>query len=495
MNLQRPLPEEMFFYARSDTHFLLYIYDNLRNELVEKSDQNNPENDRIENVLQRSKGTSLIRHEKQVYELESGKGPGGWYTLLTKTPQIQTSEQLAVFRAIHRWRDEIARNDDDSVHFVMSNQVLASIAKRIPTDLSSLYSVIHPISHNVKSRIEDLLHLIEKAKIDGAAGPTAMDILKPGSVGATMRQLRHPNENAAATSKPLSDLTKPSSIRDVESLTLKTSVFWGKTFGGGIWDKPDPALKALHERLTFAVPMPPQLSTRTPETNNRLVLLGSNEGSSMKEASTKEASVRKIATLDEDKIKFPSQNVDDSAFVLRNNRKRKSDAIAAGIDPDEGRDKEIIALDKADEETLKMAKATPYGKKAVKALKKAQREEEKAAKKAERAAKKARRESAIAGEDESENMDVDVDVDDEAEVEEENEVEEEDFDYSKAESVLHSKTRGGAKNEKKGKGKDKKKPTTPFDPYTKSANAPKGMRRQQTAGDAEKGGRSMTFKN
>ena len=30
----RPLPTEMFRYAREDTHYLLYIYDRLRNELV-----------------------------------------------------------------------------------------------------------------------------------------------------------------------------------------------------------------------------------------------------------------------------------------------------------------------------------------------------------------------------------------------------------------------------------------------------------------------------
>lgn len=37
----------MFFYARSDTHFLLYIYDMIRNELVEKSDRSTPETDLI----------------------------------------------------------------------------------------------------------------------------------------------------------------------------------------------------------------------------------------------------------------------------------------------------------------------------------------------------------------------------------------------------------------------------------------------------------------
>ena len=36
----RPLTEGMIKYARSDTHFLLYIYDNLKKELISKSFEN-----------------------------------------------------------------------------------------------------------------------------------------------------------------------------------------------------------------------------------------------------------------------------------------------------------------------------------------------------------------------------------------------------------------------------------------------------------------------
>lgn len=64
---------------------------------------------------------------------------------------------------------------------------------------------------------------------------------------------------------------------------------------------------------------------------------------------------------------------------------------------------------------------------------------------------------------------------------EEDEEEEAPFDYSKAESVLHSKRSGGEKG-----GKQRK----PFDPYAKSSDAPKGLRRLQT----ERPGKSQTFK-
>ena len=35
----RPFPEEYLRYAREDTHYLLYIYDLLRNNLLQKSPQ------------------------------------------------------------------------------------------------------------------------------------------------------------------------------------------------------------------------------------------------------------------------------------------------------------------------------------------------------------------------------------------------------------------------------------------------------------------------
>ena len=71
----RPLSKELFEYARADTHFLLYVYDNMRNELVEKSDFSNPERNKVQEVLQKSKETALQRYEHPIYDTELGLGP------------------------------------------------------------------------------------------------------------------------------------------------------------------------------------------------------------------------------------------------------------------------------------------------------------------------------------------------------------------------------------------------------------------------------------
>jgi exosome complex exonuclease RRP6 len=59
---ERPLPEEMLKYAREDTHYLLYIYDKLRNELISRGNENN---NLLLAVLNRSKELCLKKYEKE----------------------------------------------------------------------------------------------------------------------------------------------------------------------------------------------------------------------------------------------------------------------------------------------------------------------------------------------------------------------------------------------------------------------------------------------
>lgn len=106
-----PLPAEMLSYARSDTHFLLYIYDNLCNALLEHALGGT---ESIYTVLNRSQETSLRTYNREVYDLENGTGPDGWKTLLQKWNKSVSGVQLAMFRCIHAWRDNLAREEDES---------------------------------------------------------------------------------------------------------------------------------------------------------------------------------------------------------------------------------------------------------------------------------------------------------------------------------------------------------------------------------------------
>ena len=56
----RPIPSEMLSYARADTHFLLNIYDNLTNELIQSS--------KLDEVLSESRTVASKRYEIPGYE-------------------------------------------------------------------------------------------------------------------------------------------------------------------------------------------------------------------------------------------------------------------------------------------------------------------------------------------------------------------------------------------------------------------------------------------
>ena len=118
----------MLLYARSDTHFLLYIYDNLRNALLDRAKTSPPESSSINRnpahalvyeVLSRSEETTLRVYEKEIYDPEGG-GPGGWDNLAKKWNKgmlmdgAPDSVEKEIYKRLHAWRDRVAREEDES---------------------------------------------------------------------------------------------------------------------------------------------------------------------------------------------------------------------------------------------------------------------------------------------------------------------------------------------------------------------------------------------
>ncbi|KAI9197268.1 ribonuclease H-like domain-containing protein, partial [Polychytrium aggregatum] len=160
----RPIPAEMLKYARIDTHYLLYIYDRMRNELIE---QGNPSTHNLMHaVLQRSKVTSLNLYQKEIYDFESGEGPGGWRKPLESYGFSMNAEQLAVFKAVHAWRDHTAREEDESTRYVCPMHMLYAIADRMPTDSAGVLSCCNPVPPLVRMYASDIALLIERTRTE-----------------------------------------------------------------------------------------------------------------------------------------------------------------------------------------------------------------------------------------------------------------------------------------------------------------------------------------
>ena len=247
----------MFNYARSDTHFLLYIYDNMRNELIDKSNASHEDGDLIELVMNQSKEEVLQRYERPFYDIHRGSGPMGWYNMLCRTPALFSREQFAVFRAVHHWRDRTAREDDESVHIVMPKHVLYNLAREMPVDIPSLLGSSHPISRSFKSRKSDLLAVIKQAKVLSHKGPDMKELMH------TMQPVtanRFSQIDGAKQVKPAAGIAKvalpPQLQRNASRLPAqsKNSHFWGSTVTAN--SDRGANLQIKNEGLCLALPMP-----------------------------------------------------------------------------------------------------------------------------------------------------------------------------------------------------------------------------------------------
>jgi hypothetical protein len=87
----RPLPEKMIKYAREDTHYLLYIYDRMRNELIRRG---NSLSNLITVVLKNSKEICLKQYEKQVYDEKGYKKLCRKFRRSLKPQQVQFKGQI-----------------------------------------------------------------------------------------------------------------------------------------------------------------------------------------------------------------------------------------------------------------------------------------------------------------------------------------------------------------------------------------------------------------
>ncbi|KAJ3805248.1 hypothetical protein F5876DRAFT_91581 [Lentinula aff. lateritia] len=176
----RPLPLEMLNYARSDTHFLLYIYDNLRNALLGRAmslsedcleieeTSYSPAQASLRQVLAKSEVTALRVYEKESYDMERGSGGNGWDTLAKKWNKIHlyanspSSKQKDIYRNIHMWRDGVAREEDESVRYVLPNHYLFQLAEHPPADMATMLKIFHFIPPVLKRRAKELLNIIRE---------------------------------------------------------------------------------------------------------------------------------------------------------------------------------------------------------------------------------------------------------------------------------------------------------------------------------------------
>lgn len=154
----RPLPLPMLQYARADTHYLLYIHDRLRNDLLMKGGPNEAiGTELVKAVYERGKEICLKRYEKPPFSNTSH------LSVLRKSRSTFNAKQMFAFKELYAWRDSISRELDESVGYVLPNNLMIRIAEYLPREPQGITALCNPIPPTVKKYLSDIHAVILKA--------------------------------------------------------------------------------------------------------------------------------------------------------------------------------------------------------------------------------------------------------------------------------------------------------------------------------------------
>jgi exosome complex exonuclease RRP6 len=436
----RPLPAPLIDYARSDTHYLLYIYDNLRNMLLEASTTDNNLMDRI---CAESKKEALQRYERPVYDQETGLGSNGWYNAFMRRSLKFDAPQFAVYRALHQWRDQLAREQDEGLPSIMTAAQLFAMSEAMPMSVPSLMSSVRPITKAISDNARQLVEIIKTAKDTGTGGRSVVEILRRCAEKADADGIYRPNfSRGPRTTQNLgigATLNMLLEEREQEQGSVvgrsQGSTLWGAILSATATAEPalpDVAVDAL--RMVLPLPAKTDLSFF-------------DASSAPPVQSMTFAATAQVPPTNDN---HEAPELKDDVFVIRDLPRQHKRTADQALDADDIPSAGPLSLDGNNSSPVTAAQIDTE----IKAQQKAER----------RRLKKEQRAAAEQAKTDALNSAVP-------------------FDYANAESVLHAKPSGQQKEVKSKK--------RPFDPNQKALDTSTGLKRARK----EESGKSFTFKN
>ncbi|KAL2103554.1 hypothetical protein ACEWY4_000422 [Coilia grayii] len=151
----RPLPAEMVQYAREDTHYLLYVYDRLRADLL---DVGRGQPSALQSVWNRSREICLKKYVKPIFTEES------YMEMYKKQKRVFNSQQLTAFRLLYGWRDRLSREEDESTGYVLPNHMLMKVSEELPKEPQGIIACCNPVPPMVRQYINELHQLMKQAR-------------------------------------------------------------------------------------------------------------------------------------------------------------------------------------------------------------------------------------------------------------------------------------------------------------------------------------------
>lgn len=343
--------------------------------LVEAS---NPGENLIDSVLEGSKKEALQVYERPIYDIEYGLGSGGWFRQVTQRAVKFDGPQLAVYKAVHYWRDQKAREWDEGEQSILTLAQLYGLAENMPTNPSTLYSSLRPMSKLVATNAKELISVINKAKAQGQNQSGLRDVIKitEDKFGANTVWNRKARKSPPVENRGLGNtlqmLTKsvdvtPAAATTPEAITVvdDSEVNAGRSLTSRLWGLSLPQIGSSLVRsssiaaqaLRSIMPLGEKSETSVARSDSTSMNVDPIKPS----APASDITPASPAIIDSPAPK-PSDDGNDQIFTLRD-RKRKAAQVA---DPDENLSFSGVARSKEDQarkEEKKRRKAEKRGQK------------------------------------------------------------------------------------------------------------------------------------
>ncbi|ETN62570.1 exosome component 10 [Anopheles darlingi] len=149
----RPLPPAFIEYARKDTHYLLYIYDRIRNDLLEKGGDS-----LLQTVYDKSTFLCKQRYQKPIVNEDS------IMNIYRRSRYVFDHRQMYALREILYWRDKIARQEDESPGYVLPQHMALDIASKLPREMQGILACCTPVPSLVRQNLHALHQIMQKAR-------------------------------------------------------------------------------------------------------------------------------------------------------------------------------------------------------------------------------------------------------------------------------------------------------------------------------------------
>uniref|UniRef100_A0A182K798 Exosome complex component 10 homolog n=1 Tax=Anopheles christyi TaxID=43041 RepID=A0A182K798_9DIPT len=148
----RPIPSNFIEYARKDTHYLLYIYDRMKNELLEKGES------LLQTVYDKSTFMCKQRYQKPAMNEDTVMN------IYRRSRYVFDHRQMYAFREILYWRDLMARAEDESPGYVLPQHMALDIASKLPREMQGIIACCTPVPSLVRQHLHALHQIVLKAR-------------------------------------------------------------------------------------------------------------------------------------------------------------------------------------------------------------------------------------------------------------------------------------------------------------------------------------------